>query len=86
MKISLCETVCNSADRLVGAVDRYMMWHRNGASERALSELRREMVADAAATRAVTQSARAVLAEAAACLPDHNPNPANDHPVPPSAA
>lgn len=86
MKISLCETVCASADRLAGAVGRYMMAHRNGASERALSDLRRDMVAEAAGVRATNDCARAVLAQAAACLPDHNLNPANDHPVPPSAA
>ena len=87
MKTSLCETLCDSSDRLVGAVDRYLMWHRNGASETALASLRREMAADADAAKAVSDAARAVLAQAAAALPHLHLKPANDlHPSPPSAA
>lgn len=85
MKTSLCETLCDSSDRLTAVINRYVLAHRNASGAEVVNALREAVVDEARAAKAVSDAARAILAQATAALPD--PHPANDlHPSPPSAA
>ncbi|MFC0633266.1 hypothetical protein [Brevundimonas balnearis] len=85
MKTSLCETLCDSSDRLTAVINRYVLALSNGSAAEVVDGLRASLIDEARAAKATSDAARAVLAQATAALPDlHH---ANDlHPSPPSAA